>query len=198
MEKKVGKRRTKISSIGKRALTIVELLVTLVIIAVLATMVVPRFSGAAASGRLRESARRLLVTARYARDFAATHRCEVRLIINTEENTYSLEYQPDPEHQPGDFQPVPQKLGRTEQLDSKLQFGDFRIAARDQEADFFEQQDYVTFSPTGQADAAVIQLTNSRRTYSVLVAPASGRINLAEGAVTELPNDRLDLDAELD
>ncbi len=182
------------SRTGNSAFTLVELVVVVVIVAVLATMIVPRVRGAASSARLRASARRLLVAAKYARDFAVRHRCECRLVIDTAKQQYALGYQEDAEHDPGKFRALHTGVGRREYLGEGVRFAKVSIDPRPGADVDVERRDCIAFTPLGEADAAVVQITDGRRTYSMTVAPGSGRARLIEGTVNELPNDREDLD----
>ena len=189
--------RTPTSATGNRGFTIVEILVVVAIISLLATVTVPRMYGGRSKTRLRGAARRLLVTAQYARDFAITRRCQCRLVFDSDKQRYSLFYQKDPQHDPNEFVPLGTGLGKPQGLGKSLSFARLRIAPRqgldpDQPP---KEVGYVTFEPTGQADAAVLEITDGTDVYSVQIAPYTGYAKLTEGTVSELPNDRLDLDA---
>lgn len=189
--------RTPTSATGNRGFTIVEILVVVAIISVLATVTVPRMYAGRSKSRLRGAARRLLVTAQYARDFATTRRCECRLIIDSDRQRYSMLYQKDPQHNPSEFTLLGTGLGKAQNLGKNLEFGKLRIAPRqgldpDQPP---KEVGYITFDPTGQADAAVLEITDGTNTYSLLIVPYTGYAKLTEGTVSELPNDRIDLDA---
>ena len=67
-----------------RAFTLVEMTVVMVLVAVLAGMTIPMLAGAAGSTRLKEQAHALLTAARYARDYAVTHRVDCRLAIDSD------------------------------------------------------------------------------------------------------------------
>ncbi|MDY7011371.1 MAG: hypothetical protein SVV80_11570 [Planctomycetota bacterium] len=179
---------------GNRAFTIVELVVVVVVIVVLTTMIMLRMPGATGSARLRASSRRLLVAAQYARDFAVTHRCFCLLVINQNERQYGLMYQEDPEHRPGELIRLQTGVGKTDRLEDGIRFGNVWIEPSLQRDGISPQRNCITFDPSGRSDAAVVQITGGRRTYSMLVVPGSGRARLVEKAVNELPNDRRDLD----
>ena len=184
------------SSTGNRGFTLVEMIVVVVIVSVLTAMIVPQMYRARGWG-LRQSARRLLVTAQYAREFAATRRYTCRLIIDREEQQYSLAQQKDPEGDPNEFVPLKVSLGKTERLGEGLRFGRIRIEpqkGRGERGEKAEQANYISFEPSGQADAAVLEITDGEGTCSVLVMPHTGYARLIEGVSDELPNDRLDLD----
>ena len=174
--------------------TLVETIIVIVLVAVLATMAIPRLSGATGAGRLRESARRLAVTARYARDFAVTRRSNCRLVIDATEHRYALTFQSDPQHRPNEFLPMRTGIGKGERLTEPLRFEKVWIVERARPVLTTSRTDCITFDAMGQADPAVVAITDGRCTYSMLVAPSSGKTRLVEGPVDELPNDRQDLD----
>ncbi len=180
---------------GKRAFTIVELIVVIVVMAVFAGMIAPRLWGAGRASKLRASARRVFVTAQYARDFAATHRCDCRLVLDPAKGEYYLAYQPDPQRRPGEFRRLQGGPGKGEYLGEGVRFGLVRAESPFRGDEAPRGNHYITFHPSGQSAAAVVQITDGRQTYSILVFPSRGQSRLVEGPVTQLPNDRWDLDA---
>ena len=179
---------------GNRAFTLLELIVVIVIVSVLATMIAPRLYSATGSAQLRATANRLLVTAQYARDFAVTHRLACQLIIDQPENSYCLAYEDDQQQTADRFQRMRIGIGKSEQLGERLKFSKVWIVPRRQDVDT-QKNSCIIFEPTGQADTAVIEISDGTRVYSLLVTPHTGQIKLVEGHVNKLPNDRLDLDA---
>ena len=180
-------------STGNRAFTIVELIVVIVVVAVLATMIVPRLYGAAGTSRLKTSASRLLSAARYARSFAAARRRPCRLVLDLSEQRYVLSRIDDAEDEPGRFHPLRTGIGKAERLGQGLRFG--KVWIRNGAADRSDgPTSHITFRPTGRADAAIVEVTDGRRIYSLLVAPHTARVELVKGAVREPPDDRVDLD----
>ena len=173
-----------------RGSTLIELSVVLVIVAVLAGMIVPRLGGAAGARQLRESARRMLITARYAREFAVTHRRVVRLVINADQRRFALEC----EKSPDEFVPLPDGIGRAETLNRNVRFAEVRIEPRTGRLGPEKPENCITFEPDGQADVAVITITDGRRSYSLTVMPYTGRAKLVKGTVETFLVDRVDLD----
>ncbi len=182
-----GNRRT--------AFTLVELIVVVVLVTVLAGMIAPRLWGAGGAASLQSAARRLTIAGQYARDFAATHRCRCRLVLDTKTGRFQLIYQVDPEHKPEEYKPVRGELGRAESLEEPLRFGWIRVEPSRPGENNETKDNQITFYPSGQSDAAIVQITDGRRTYSVVVLPSRGRCRLIEGAVEQLPGDQWDLDA---
>ena len=181
------------STTGNRAFTVVELIVVIAMLSVLAGMTVMRLGGRSRSGRLREASRRLLTTAQYARDFATTRRRACRLIFDPN-GGYSLAYQADPHHNPSEFRPISSGLARPEQLTEPLRLSKIRVVHRSDSGQDTSES-FITFEPTGLADGAIIEITDGRRKFSLLIEPHTGRAKLVEGEVEELPNGRKELDA---
>ena len=181
----------RVSRITASAFTLVELVVVIVIVAVLATMAVPRLSGRLSSSQLRASAQAFLMTVRYARDFAATRRRVCRLAMDRESQRYGLQYQKDPEHRPGLFVPIRSGVGKAGALQDGIRFARIWIEPAGRRE---RTADCVTFETSGEADAAIVEITDGKRTMSVVLVPSSGRALLVDGIADERPNDRRDLD----
>ena len=188
------KMQTSVTGNDRRGFTLVELIVVVAIVAVLAGMIAPRMFGAGSSARLKQSARRLLATAKYARDYAATRRCKCRLVIDPEKQQYRLLRQKDPEHEPNEFVGLDTSLGKTEGLGEGLRFGRIRIEPRQGRDEKNQEANCISFEPAGQADTAAIEVTDGEQTYSLLVMGHTGYARLEEGESDKLPNDRMDLD----
>lgn len=185
--------RTSITG-NRRGFTLVEVVVVIVIVAVLAAMIVPRLAGGASARQLRESARKLLTTAQYARDYAARHRRACRLVIDSAQGRYGLIRQVAPESSPNEFRPLT-GVGRAVHLERPLRFERVRIQPRPHLTGMNPRRDCITFDSMGQADAAVVEITDGTRSISLLVAPSTGRARLVNGVPDKLPSDRKDLDA---
>lgn len=175
----------------RRAFTLVELVVVMILVAVLAGMAIPRLAGSAASTRLKEQANALLTSARYAREYAVTHCCDCRLVIDTAANQFALQRQEIDTSGTEQFVSIGLGWGRPVVLTGGVRFGRVRI----EPAGGRTQDGWVTFRPDGQTDATIVEITDGRKTYSLLLVPNTGRAKLADGTVQSLPNDRVDLDA---
>lgn len=177
-----------------RGFTIVELVVVIVIIAVLSGMTVPQLAGSWGSASLRSAARDLLVTAQFARHYAATHRTRCRLVLHPTDGRYVLEAESDKETAEGGFEPVQSHAAKPGQLPSNVRFETLRILPRAGESRSDPQSSAVFFEPNGQADTAVIAITDGRRFWTLRVAPTTARVELLEGKIMETADDRRDLD----
>lgn len=178
----------------RAGLTIVELIVVTIIVAVLATMTVPRLSGSMRTAALRESALELASVARYARDVAACQSRACRLTFDPDGRRYALSLQADPQHDPGRFEPLAGGPGKARTLPDGVQFAQLRVEPRPRLDGTPESEGCVTFYADGQADAAAAQITDGRRTFTLLIAPAGGQARLVDEAVDRPPTDRKDLD----
>lgn len=173
------------------AFTLVEMTVVIVLVAVLAGMALPMLSGAAASTHLKEQAHGLLTAARYAREYALTHRVDCRLVIDPAAGQYALQRRDQDAAGGETFVPIGLGWGRPVVLSGGVRFSRVEIDP----ADGRTQDSWITFRPTGQADAALVELSAGRWSYTLLIVPASARAKLIEGTVRAIPNDRVDLDA---
>ncbi|HEX7009351.1 MAG TPA: prepilin-type N-terminal cleavage/methylation domain-containing protein [Phycisphaeraceae bacterium] len=196
-----------------KGFTLIEAVVVVVLMVVLGGMVVMSLAGTMETAGLRESARRLLVSAQYARAYAATRATRCRLVLDTQASRFHLEHEVDPVQQPGQFEPITQDLMRPQTLERGVRFGeiyiesqqaaesadtasDFAPATSTAAADGTIQAAAVTFSPNGSADAAIIELTNGRQSGSIRIAPTTGRAEWVDGQADEMLSDRYDLDLE--
>ena len=184
------------SSTGERGFTLIEVLAVVVVIAVLATMTVPRLYGGMGQRRLNAAAARFLTSAHYARDFATTHRRACRLTMDPEKSRYGLLAQRSPHRRPNEFGALRMGIGRPEDLGGGIRFGRIRVEPRSRRSGVTQQRDCITFDPMGRADAAVVEITDGRRVVSILVPPHTARARLVHGPFHKLPNDRRDLDDE--
>lgn len=172
--------------------TLVELMVVLIVLGVLATMMIPNLAGQRSSAELRTTVRTLHAMARHGHDKSAIGRRDCRLLIAQDAERTSFRLEVESEEQPGAWGPMPGSLVPAETLPKTVQVASVLIdpVRRDPTT---EQAIY--FYADGGADAAVVQLTNGVTTWSVLVEPNTGRVDLVDHAVNASPNRREDLDA---
>jgi Tfp pilus assembly protein FimT len=171
----------------------VELMVVMAVIALLAGMTVPRMWAGSRRARLRGACQRLMLAAQYARDYAVTRRCQTRLVINADEGTYAVAA---PTGENGEYEPLADGPGRPEALGEGLGFAQVLIDPCAAPLDEVDQGGLIVrFQPSGQADAAVVQVRDEQETYSVTVQPATARVRVVAAEVTDMPLGRVDLDA---
>ncbi len=171
----------------RRGFTLVEIVVVLLIMSVVLTMTAVSLSSASAGVAARESAGGLLSALRYARSYAVIHGRDCRVTFSQQDNSYDLSVRTDPDQDK--FEAMPG--GHKNKLDERVRFVSIVIQSRDAET---QQPDVITFRPTGEADAASIEMSDGRVVYSLIVAPNSGLVKLYNAAVRQIPNDREDLD----
>lgn len=179
---------------ARRAFTIIELTVVIVVIVIVAGLAAPQMLGAFGAAQLRDAARKLNTAARYAHDFATTRRRACRIVFDDDGRTWQLQMQSKPTTDPALFEPMqigpikPTKLPDNVKLKSlNVDIGDRALPGRHNRA--------IVFTPSGTADAAIIQLTDGKRTWSLVISSLNGRARLVDGEVNELPIEREDLDA---
>ena len=178
-----------------RAFTLIELMVVVTVIGVLSALAVTSFHGSLGKTRLDESAQGLFITVRYARQYAVMHQRDCRVVfvtdaVGSDRPGYRLEVVSDDPESGSAFRVLRTGAAKPVSLPSGVSFSRVLIEGIEPGTD-----SVVTFRPTGEADAASIQLTDDRRTWSVLIDPGTGRVELADRAVNQTPNMREDLDA---
>jgi len=181
------------SSTGDDGFTIVELIVVIAIITALSTLIVPRMYTSGGSTRLDTAAVRLVAAAHYARDYAVTRRVPCKLVIDAAEHRYVLACPDEEADKAGQFKSMRTGIGKAEYLGAGVEFSKVWIKRRADER-VQETVSEITFQPTGGADAAVVEITNGKGVYSMLVAAGTARAELVKGVVNEMPDDRIDLD----
>ncbi|MEX0887461.1 MAG: GspH/FimT family pseudopilin [Phycisphaeraceae bacterium] len=177
---------------SRGAFTLIELIVVVVIIGVLAAMTVPNVVGQVGSARLRASANQLRVTADYGHSYAVTRNAPTRLAIDREQGGFGLAYQPDPLGEPERWEPVTADLHRRRTLQRGVSFSRFEVDAQASAAG--AQSDGVTFMPTGEAEAAIIEITDGQAYWTLRIGASTGRRELIQGRAPERLDDRVDMD----
>lgn len=172
--------------------TLIEMIVVLLIAGVLLGMTVPRLAGATGGRQMRSSVTAFKTELEATRLFALTRQTRCRLVIEGDSGRYHAVYQPDPIGDPQRYEPLRAEGARARTLTGEVRFAAVRIEPRLD--DDFEDVS-ILFEPTGEADAAAIELTDGERTWTVRVAAATGRIELTPGSQESLLTDRVDLDA---
>ena len=170
--------------------TLVELVVVVAILGVMAGAIIPRLTGAGGATKLRVPARQLLALARYARNYAVTRCRECRLRMDGAAQCFGG-LRAGEEGETEEVLAIEGPAARPVLLPPNIRFGRVRIA----EAKGGEQQDFITFRPDGGCDGAIVEITDGRFTYSLVIPPDTGRPRLVEGRVAKPPTERIDLDA---
>lgn len=169
------------------AFTLVETVVVVVLIAVLSGMAITSLAGSAATAELRIAARQLQQTAQASRAYAAMHATATRLVIDPREGRFLVEK--EAADQPGTFEVMRDGVHKPGALPRGVRFGHLDILAE------VPGESVVRFDASGEATGAVIEITDERRSFTLRVDAATGRVVLTEGRITEHLSERIDLDA---
>lgn len=177
-----------------RAFTLVELMVVITVIAVLAGLAVTSFGGSLNKARLAEAASHLRAVTQYAHRTALTNQRICRVVFTLDgagqDPGYRVEIESNNPESLDTFATITSGLGKPVSLTGNVRFAGVLIENGGQ-----QEQHIITFQPTGEADAASIQLTDGRQTWSVVIEPNTGSSRLVQEAVSRTPNMREDLDA---
>jgi len=199
--------------VHRRAFTLIEIMVVVVIVGVLSAMILPRFGSQRDNARLRAESERLLAAMRFAQTYATGHQTECRILFketDEDEIAYRLEISDDDSEsgyaplssmtvKPTTW-PVSIKLD-TIDVYPGVDAGVSRVdegggqdgGAGELDAD---GERAVFFYPSGTSDTALIRMANAYRMISLVVEPNTGRAQIIRGRVEQAPNLREDLDAD--
>lgn len=137
-----------------RGLTLIELLVTLALIALLTTMAVPSFVSMLANSRLKAATRGLLSQTRYARDLAVRKQTYARLVVDDIAGTSDvLVLVPAEDGGQANWETVEDDLGRARTLPEGVAFD--RLISSDADG-----EPQVTFQPDGRGQEFYVSLTD--------------------------------------
>ncbi|TMG86944.1 MAG: type II secretion system protein GspH [Betaproteobacteria bacterium] len=144
---------------GERGVTLLELLVVLMLMALIAGIAIPMFGGGVSSSDLKSAAREVAAGLRFARDRAIAQRAESLLELDLDGRTFRVP--PDP---------------RTHRLPARL---DLKLytAQRDLVS---EKVGAVRFFPDGGSNGGRITLAAGERKYDVDIDWLTGRVSILE------------------
>ena len=144
---------------GERGVTLLELLVVLMLMALIAGIAIPMFGGGVSSSDLKSAAREVAAGLRFARDQAIAQRAESLLELDLDGRTFRVP--PDP---------------RTHRLPARL---DLKLytAQRDLVS---EKVGAIRFFPDGGSNGGRITLAGGERKYDVDVDWLTGRVSILE------------------
>ncbi len=189
--------------------TLLELVAVTVLIAMLAGMIgvtgIKRYQ----ARNLEATARRFYNLARYARYLAINRHAPCKLILDTEKRQIYLNLQ-SVDQTTGQVRQVivkdryckPIELPASISLDN-IQIMSFELAAtydsredanHDNNADETQSQKVISYLPDGSADAALISITNGKKSYTLTIEPGNARPRIHNGAVDQLEQSIIDLD----
>jgi prepilin-type N-terminal cleavage/methylation domain-containing protein len=150
---------------------------------------------------LRQNAQKFYLTARYARVLAIESQRACQLVINPDSKTYYIVQEPEKIGQ-AVLRNEPVSLGTGQasmvsnlwhhptKLDDAVSFD--RVLTLQTVSTGLPGG--ITFRPDGSADAAMVQLGNGDRFYTVQISAATARVTLVAGAAEFFEPDQIDLD----
>lgn len=167
-----------------RAMTLIELLLVIVVLAALMAVGLPRLTGTNERAALTTTARDLARLANYARQSAISQQARVAIHFSEESRTWQLELPPPPEDDRRARRRNERLLSDEEQprkLHDKVSFVEFqRDGAKIQP----DRRTGVTveFYPNGTSNGLAVVLANTKgRKMSVAIERATGRVSAYDG-----------------
>jgi prepilin-type N-terminal cleavage/methylation domain-containing protein len=172
----------------RRGFTIIELLVVAMIIALMAgatfTFGYLRYKTAVVG----QTARKLMLAAKYARLIAVENQIRCKLvIIETDKKFFLIAGEniiSNPYTKPTTF-------------DDNVNFQSVAITRSSPDSEDSSKGQYViNFMPDGTADAAVMQITNGKTSYTVTISPATAKAKVYSGVQKNISVGVIDLDQD--
>jgi len=179
-----------------RAFTLIEVMVTVLVIAVLSTLMLPSFMGSFQKTALNTATQDLTTALRYLQHQAVLTGRPHRLVLIAQDpssglTTYHAQAAAVDLDEAKDFLPLTHGLVKPTTLPQGIALSRFITNLSPAEG----QPPAVHFYPDGSADAVVFQFQGEHgQTHSVLIEPTAGRVHRALQQVNTLPNLREDLD----
>jgi general secretion pathway protein H len=147
--------------IARRALgmTLIEILVVLMLMALIASMTVPLLTGGVSGGQLKGAAREVAAGLRYARSDAVATRRETRLVFDLEQRTFSID-----------------RDSRVHRLPQQVELKLFTA-----QSDLIdEKKGAIRFFPDGGSNGGRVTIGAGERKYEVDVDWLTGRVAILD------------------
>lgn len=151
-----------------RAFTLVELLVVIALLAVAATVIVPRMGRSIGQRGLVEAAYRLERTARTVRELAISRRQVCAVDLDLDAGAYGVAMASSS----GEVNAVQASWLKQERLPDGVRFGRVQLADGRVMTDGTQR---ILFQPDGTSSGAVVQLVAQGGQYLVAISPQNGR-----------------------
>ena len=142
-----------------RGVTLLELLIVLMLMALVASMTVPLLSGGMSSSELKGAAREVAAGLRYARSDAVATRRETRLVFDLEQRTFNIDRDPRLHRLP-------------KQVEMKL------FTAQSDLID--DKTGAIRFFPDGGSNGGRVTLAAGERKYNVDIDWLTGRVAILD------------------
>lgn len=153
----IGNRRTKFQN--KTGFTFLELVFVVLIMSVLTGISVPLFRKTYSNMQLVQSCSDLSGALNFARQNAILNRNEYRLVLNTDDSSFWIEYKALEADKPV-FKKIEGKFGKIYYLPKNL-----KITA---------DKNILTFYPNGRSDIITIVITNNLKSYTFSTEGTAG------------------------
>jgi len=161
---------------SKRGFTIIELMVTLVIIVVMSSLVVVSMDRALNESRLRSGCRMVVSAMIYARSSAVAHRTYTQVVFDRANNAVSVQSLVRDEHGDDRMTPLTTPSGRYRRLPRGIEI--MQVTKSEME----EEESFVRFSDLGQAEDAVVTIQDATGKKRMITVDAiTGRCAIKTG-----------------
>lgn len=160
---------------NQRAFTLVEIILVTVLLAVLAGIAIPNFSGSFRHLQLRDTSDTLLYWMRYAQGRAITKNSLVRLTFNEEKTQYTLDEKLPPEEDDTvvdeDWHPLKGRFKSEKKIPAKIRI----------EADISQ----IYFYHDGTVDKVRFWVCQQTQCYTISTKEQRGTINLFDAKIED-------------
>ena len=161
---------------SERGFTIIELMVTLVIVVVMSTLVVVSMDKALSEARLRTGCRMVVSAMIYARSSAVAHRTYTQVVFDRVNNAVSVQSLARDERGEERMTPLTTPSGRYRRLPRGVEI--MRVTKPGTE----EEENFVRFSDIGQAEDAVVAIQDAAgKNRTITVDAITGRCAIETG-----------------
>lgn len=193
--------KSKSRGFGGAAFTLVELLLTVVLITLLAGAAGGVYVGTVRHMRVKKAIRDFMAAARYARIMAVEKQNPCRMQIDSEAGSFWLvmDQQTD---QPGRTEQVLLRdlFFKPVQFDGEVKFEGIAIEPLTAEYSLADDDvndiEEIVFSPDGTAQSAVIQIGDGLNHYSASITAATARVKVYHGTAEIVEVTSIDLDED--
>jgi len=173
----------------RSAFTLLEALVVLTLLAILASVTVPRMSRSIGQQELREAAGRLAQAARTVRDLAISQRRPAALYIDLDRGGFAVAIAGDRDAG-GDYQPVQLAWLKSEQWPAGVKVRQIRTPDGTMK---YSGRHQLVFQPDGMSSGGAIRLAGETGECEVLVRSFAGRVIIGEPGAIAVGRDQLDM-----